>query len=313
MKKLFVTILILFSVFLNGCTQPVREPVAEPPETPVGKPLQAIRPAELLADPVYDEDVKLKGTVSLMGELFCPCFQLEADGEFIEVWYDLMAVDSGEPWPKVDVKGIENGDEVIVTGHLRKNTGSLPSKTFWLKSAEKTVEDIMADLIKEEPIFTMTEEESAMMQEGVEEDLTAKQNDDNMVQKMMVMIYDYYGDLANVVKGKTVGNLSFAGIESSGKAEAVFKDGTYYLRAILYEMPIPEDDSFYEGWLVRRGPDFSVISTGKIQLIDSRYVNAYRSGQDLTDHDFYVVTLEPNDGNPAPAVHVLEGLMEKVN
>ncbi|MBU1018192.1 hypothetical protein KKA33_04155 [Patescibacteria group bacterium] len=269
--------------------------------------------SQLINNPVYNKDLKLKGTVGLLGELFCPCFRLGGGEDFVEVWYDLMAVDSGEPWPKVDIEGFENGDEVIVTGQLRENTGSLPSKTFWLKSIEPSsaeAAEVSAEEEKE-PVI-MTDEESAMMMEKIEEDSTAKENDDNMVQKMMVMIYDYYGDLVDVVKGKTILGLSFAGIESSGRAEAVFENGTYYLRAILYYLPIPKDDSFYEGWIVRKSP-FSVISTGKAQLIDDRYVNIYRSAQDLTDHDFYVLTLEPNDGDPAPAAHVLEGLMEKVD
>jgi len=302
MKKLLI-IIVLFPFFLSACTQLATEPAPEPPAASTEN---VMSPAELLADPVYDEDIRLEGTVSMLGELFCPCFQLEGDGEFFEVWYDLMAVDSGEPWPKVDVDGIENGDEIVITGHLRENTGSLPSKTFWLKSFEKAEETITEE---KEPV-TMTDEESAMMSERVEEDLMIKKDNDSMIEKMMVMAYDYYGDLADVVKGKTIGPLSFAGIESSGKAEAVFKDGVYYLRAILYKLPIPKDEFFYEGWIVRKDP-LSVISTGEAQLIDGRYVNVYRSGQDLTDHDFYVLTLEPNDGNPAPADHVLEGLMER--
>ncbi len=328
MKKISIILTAFVMLTVGGCapvstdlpedtetstaTGPV-QPEEVPPEAEEGRvvPDEPITPAELLADPVYDEDVKMKGTVSMLGELFCPCFQLGEEGEYVEVWYDLMAVDSGAPWPKVDIGDLKNSDQVIAVGQLRRNTGSLPSKTFWLKSIEKTGNGAEPKIIRDPR--TMTEEESAMMMEKLNTDPLSKALNDTMIQNMMVMRFDYYGDLANVTNGNTIRDLSFTGLDTSGKAEAVFKDGTYHLRALLYELPIPQDDSFYAGWLVRKEPDFSVLSTGKARLIDGRYVNTYRSEQDLTDYTFYVLTLEPDDGDPAPADHVLEGLMEQVD
>ena len=98
---------------------------------------------------------------------------------------------------------------------------------------------------------------------------------------------------------------------ASGTAIANFKDDTYSLLATFENLPDPEGTDFYEGWIVRRGDDFDVISTGKVEKADEVYTNMYTSGADLTDHDFYVLTIEPDDGDPAPADHIVEGVMKK--
>ena len=59
-------------------------------------------------------------------------------------------------------------------------------------------------------------------------------------------------------------------------------------------------------WLVNKDTN-SVISTGKAKYIDGKFVNTYTSTKDLSDHKFYVLTLEPDDSNPKPADHILEG------
>jgi len=64
------------------------------------------------SNPPKETYVELSGTVSLKGELFCPCFLV---GE-VEVWYDLM-----EGKPPVDVSDINNGDFVVVRGNFQEN------------------------------------------------------------------------------------------------------------------------------------------------------------------------------------------------
>jgi len=69
----------------------------------------------------------------------------------------------------------------------------------------------------------------------------------------------------------------------------------------------PLGDDFYEGWVVRQSP-FAFISTGVLtKEEDGYYHNIFESDTDYSDYDFYVLTLEPNDGNDAPADHILEG------
>jgi len=96
--------------------------------------------SELLQNPVYGEEVKVYGNVSLLGELFCPCFDLTSSGGKVCVWYDLMVEDDGNQRPSVSVEGIENGDWVIVSGELRPSDGQLPSTTFWASNIEESVD-----------------------------------------------------------------------------------------------------------------------------------------------------------------------------
>ncbi len=111
--------------------------------------------------------------------------------------------------------------------------------------------------------------------------------------------YQYEGFLEDVSGGN-----------ASGVAKASFEDGTYKLLASFSDLPPLEKDYFYEGWVVRKNP-FDFISTGAAKNMGGIYNNLYQSDQNLTDYDFYVLTLEPDDGDPAPAAHIVEGTMKK--
>lgn len=69
--------------------------------------------ADLADMTASDDRVTFAGTVSLLGELFCPCFQVTDAGASAIVWYDVP----GET--VVDVTGIGNGDLVRVEGRLQ--------------------------------------------------------------------------------------------------------------------------------------------------------------------------------------------------
>ena len=100
------------------------------------------------------------------------------------------------------------------------------------------------------------------------------------------------------------------GGESFGLAYSVVEGGVFTLVAKMGNLPKLGDGYFYEGWIVRRGEEMSVISTGRVESSGIWFVNAYTSATDLSDHDFYVLTLEPDDGDPAPAEHILEGTIK---
>jgi hypothetical protein len=106
----------------------------------IEEPEGALSVSELSDNPVYDTQVMIYGEVALLGELFCPCFELTSGGATLQIWYDLMVEDSGIERAPVSVEGIENGDWVIVTGELRPSDGQLPSTTFWASNIEKTIE-----------------------------------------------------------------------------------------------------------------------------------------------------------------------------
>ncbi|MAG19829.1 hypothetical protein CL618_00135 [archaeon] len=125
---------------------------------------------------------------------------------------------------------------------------------------------------------------------------------------VMEMDFDLVGELIDVTKGE------IQGINTNGNAKGVsqasFNGESYNLLATFENLPDPQGSDFYEGWIVRKGVKFNVLSSGKAEKIDGKYVNMYASGKDLTDHTFYVLTIEPDDGDPAPAGHVLEGTMK---
>lgn len=72
-----------------------------------------------------------------------------------------------------------------------------------------------------------------------------------------------------------------------------------------------EEGFFYEGWVVN-GSD--VVSTGAIQKEGDLWTNNFVKidyAEDLEGMK-YILTLEPDDGNPAPADHVLDGTFTPV-
>ncbi len=97
------------------------------------------------------------------------------------------------------------------------------------------------------------------------------------------------------------------GGDASGLAQAKYEDDEYTMVARFRNLPEPEGSDFYEGWVVKPG---SVISSGKAEKVDGEYENRFTSEEDLTGNTDYVLTIEPDDGNPKPAGHVLEGTLE---
>jgi hypothetical protein len=112
--------------------------------------------------------------------------------------------------------------------------------------------------------------------------------------------FSYSGELVDVSGG-----------QAAGIAQAGFVDGTYNLLAEFANLSDPEEEFFYEGWVVRNQP-LSVISTGRVDKNNGVYKNIFSSIQNLIGHSFYVLTLEPDDDDPAPAEHILEGTMSKL-
>jgi hypothetical protein len=115
-------------------------------------------------------------------------------------------------------------------------------------------------------------------------------------------------NLKDVIEGKTIGLTTFKG-DSGGSVVVTYIDGSYNLEAIFLNLPKLDPTYFYEGWVVKQGADMSVISTGEAILENDTFTNTFYSPQNLTDHTFYVLTVEPRDNNPKPADHVLEGIL----
>ena len=105
-------------------------------ETGQEKPEGTLIVSELLSDPIYDTEVKIYGRVDGLGELMCSCFFLISGRESVQVWYDTMVENDGTVRPAVSVEGIENGDQVIVTGELKRGGTHHSLNDFWASSIE---------------------------------------------------------------------------------------------------------------------------------------------------------------------------------
>lgn len=112
--------------------------------------------------------------------------------------------------------------------------------------------------------------------------------------------------IVDVTNGKEIRGVSTPE-NAWGYGNISFEDGEFSSHAAFEGLSDPVGDDFYEGWLVQQSP-FKFISTGEaIKKDDGKYHNSFTSDIDYESYDFYVLTLEPNDGDPAPADHILEG------
>lgn len=92
----------------------------------------------------------------------------------------------------------------------------------------------------------------------------------------------------------------------SGKATRIYSKGQFILE-ITSELPLPEDDHFYECWLVINEP-ISYISAGKlIRETDGKYHLKLIVNNDYTSYSNVAITLEIDDDNSAPSATVLQG------
>lgn len=122
----------------------------------------------------------------------------------------------------------------------------------------------------------------------------------------------YNSTLSDVTEGREINGFTTNG-NATGEVSVTLmgEQYKYFLAGSFKNLPVLSPDFFYEGWVVRTGNNPEAISTGKVFAVDNNttYINEFGTDVDLTDHDLYVLTLEPDDGDPAPAAHILEGTL----
>ncbi len=114
-------------------------------------------------------------------------------------------------------------------------------------------------------------------------------------------------NLFDVSDGKTLRWIQTKDTKWYGKA--AFSNDIYSLAVVFENLPKPQNWDFYEGWIVQKEP-FQFISTGKIEEKGGIDTNTFTSYEDYSSYDFYVLTIEADDGNPEPWDHILEGTLE---
>lgn len=115
---------------------------------------------------------------------------------------------------------------------------------------------------------------------------------------LMSINFAYLATLTDVTNGA-----------AAGLVKANFENNEYNFYSSFANLTEPINGDYYEGWLVRKEP-FGFVSTGKLEKIGGEYVNLYKTNMDLRDYNLYIVTMEQNDGNSAPAKHILEGVLK---
>ena len=118
--------------------------------------------------------------------------------------------------------------------------------------------------------------------------------------------------LENVTNIATIQWVKYEGDEV-GNTIYTWDGELFTVDAIFDNLPEVGSHLFYEWRVVRKNP-LSVISTDAAKLVKKEdgtmmFVNTRTSDADLTDHTLYVLTLEPDDGDPAPADHIAEGMV----
>lgn len=101
-------------------------------------PEGSIKISELLEDRVYNEEITLYGTVSVLHETIWPIFHLTSGKQSVEVWYDDMINEITEKeMPSINVSDLKNGDKVIVTCELKPLPGKTLSNIVWSKDIKE--------------------------------------------------------------------------------------------------------------------------------------------------------------------------------
>ena len=152
----------------------------------------------------------------------------------------------------------------------------------WLVKRNKQEEETVPEIVLE-PTERMETELPQAMTEAEKEEIEQKFANEGV--EMTV--------LKDVVGGQAVGTAwrQYDGTVFSHKIEA---SGLKSL----------EKGFYYEGWLVGDGGYFS---TGRLGEVEGKGTLYYKADEDKNSFKGVVVTLEPEDGDQAPAEHVLEG------
>ena len=137
-----------------------------------------------------------------------------------------------------------------------------------------------------------------------ETDSDKMMKEDEVMEEKAMIEYSHMANLVDVTDGNILLSGARTNEATSGEAKMVF-DGEYKMVATFNEIPDPGPDHFYEGWIVI--PSSRFISTGKVEQVDGVYTNTFSSPEDMTEYTKYVLTLEPDDNDPAPAEHIVDG------
>lgn len=188
-----------------------------------------------------------------------------------------------------------------------KHDGNYDLLLWLLKSFQAKVAGDERKVWILDTLIALTMDKMGMMMKD-DEMMDDKMNDEMMEDDMMDTPTNIeLMPLENVTdQNPLVRWVQFNGTEMWSASIQLDENGDTFVYAEFDVLPDPGADNFYEGWIVRQTWWFNFYSTGELEVKDGKWINTWTGEWDLTDHTFYVLTLEPNDNDPAPAEHVLE-------
>lgn len=153
---------------------------------------------------------------------------------------------------------------------------------FWLVNRNKPVEESVSPEITLEPTQQITTELVPPMSEAEKQGI-----DDAFAKEGAEMTL-----LKDVSGGQAVGT-----------AWRQYDGAKFYHKINANSLTMPDKGFFYEGWLVGSSGFFS---TGRLAVVSGLSLLYYTVAEDKTGFSGVVITLEEEDGNAAPAKHILE-------
>ncbi len=109
-----VTLALATALSVIGAIAIVAGPTRGGDQTPAG----VVTVRELLRQPDELSPVAVYGEIAPGERPLCPCFRLQSGGDSMVVWYDLVLEDDSSGSAYSEVRGLDDGDRVIVVGSV---------------------------------------------------------------------------------------------------------------------------------------------------------------------------------------------------
>jgi plastocyanin len=140
------------------------------------------------------------------------------------------------------------------------------------------------------------------------EDADMKDEDEKMEETMpdSTMMDDDWAAAIALAPSLALADVADSG--AFGTAWLAIRNTITYHRVIAENMTALTGTDFYEGWLVREPAPGGFVSTGRMEYdpVTKRASLEFQIEGDMSDYRGVVITLEPDDGDPAPAAHIIE-------
>ncbi|MFA4845355.1 MAG: hypothetical protein WC654_02245 [Patescibacteria group bacterium] len=114
-------------------------------------------------------------------------------------------------------------------------------------------------------------------------------------------LYDDMKDWSSAALADVTGGGSY------GLAHATFENRKYTVVADIGNLTEPSESFSYQGWLVKRGSAMAIVDAGTAIKTETGYAIVFTSTTDLSEYNFFVLTLGNTSSPSTTKEHILEG------